>query len=130
MGNKHSCKAQHKRIRALGKKWIAPIGLGWWSIETFYCDSAAKYRKATGNDSLVSAATCVTDWRYRTANIYFNCRLWKRMDDADAEYAFVHELMHIFLEELMNCRDDKRDHLERVATSLALAMVWARKAGQ
>ena len=120
---------QHKRLKALGEKWIRPIGLGWWDIETYYCDTRKQYRLATGHDPLISAATCVTDWRYRTAALYFNCRLWKTLSDAEAEKAFVHELMHIFLDELMHCQDDRQDHLERVATTLANALVWARKAG-
>ena len=121
-------RKQYKRLHDLGECWIKPIGLGWWTINTYYCDPRKMYAKATGNDPAVSAATCVTDWRYRTADLFFNCRLFAKLSDDEAEKAFVHELVHIFLDELMHCQDDKGDHLERVATTLADALIWARKA--
>ena len=127
MTKKNACR---KRIRYLAERWIRPMGLGWWTINTYYCRRRKEYAKITGNDPAISAATCLTDWRYRTAELYFNCKLMAKLTDAEAEKAFVHELTHIFLDELMHCQDDKDDHLERVATTLADALVWARKAGR
>lgn len=119
-------RKQHKRLRKLGQRWVKPIGLGWWTIHSYYCDTRKGYTKATGQDATCSAAACMTDWRYRTAELYFNCKLLARLSDAEAEKVFVHELMHVFLDELMHCQDDREDHLERVATTLADAMIWAK----
>ena len=117
-------REQRERIMALAEKWVKPTGGGWWSIELRYCAKRKEYAQATGNDGDTSAATCCTDWRYRTALIHFNCPLWRHLSDDEAEKAFVHELMHIFLDELVRCGDDKQDHLERVCKTLADAFVW------
>lgn len=45
------------------------------------------------------------------------------MSDEEIEYVVVHELMHVFLNEM---REQGQQHEERVATLLAKAFLWVR----
>jgi len=119
-------KTQRQRIRRLEKKWAPLLGLRWWSIEYCFYDKRKRYAKATERDGQTSVASCVADWRYLTAVVSFNLPMWTTLSDAKAEWVFVHELMHIFLQELQAPRTDHMDHEERICTSLAKAFLWIR----
>ena len=124
---KSAYKKQVRRIRQLADRWIRPLGLAWWTIDQHYYKSPSNFHKVTGASSRDTVARCVADWRYRTAQISFNVSVWRWLSDAEAEKSFVHELMHIFLAEIMDCGDDQKAHLERVCTTLADAFVWSRQ---
>jgi hypothetical protein len=115
------------RIRRLADKWVGPLGLKWWTIEQCYYDSSDEYAAALDCDATSTVATCVSDWRYRTARISFNLPLWKTLTDAEAEHHYVHELCHLFLAELQHDADDRQAHVERVCQTLADAFLWVKQ---
>jgi len=121
-------EAQRQRIQRLEEKWAPPMGLRWWTITHVCYAKRKRYAKETGCD-IRTAAACAADWRYCSATISFNLPIWATLSDDKAEAYFVHELVHIFLEELESPRADHDDHEERVCTRLAKAFLWVRGEG-
>lgn len=116
-------EAQKRRILALCQKWVSPIGLGWWDIEFGY--ERANF-EVDGNPSHDAVAKCTANWRYGHAYIGFNMPRVQEQTDERLERCFVHELMHIFLNETRESDDDWLDHEERVASTLTKAFLWLR----
>ena len=69
------------------------------------------------------------DWRYRSVEIDINVPSMSEQSDRDLDTYFVHELMHVFLNE-MRANEDRVNHEERVATTLADAFIWIRDIAQ
>jgi hypothetical protein len=120
---------QKARLIALSEAWIHPIGLGWWRVNLSYDrtgeDFFASVEKA-GNFRSQSVARCFADWKYGIATILWNMPELPDLDDDELEHTFVHELMHIFLNEVRGEGADWMDHEERVATTLEKAFIWVR----
>jgi predicted SprT family Zn-dependent metalloprotease len=80
-----------------------------------------------GRDHTV--AHCSSDWRYGHACITWNMSLVREQSDDKLEVVFVHELMHIFVNEMRwtaDNSDDSIDHEERVVSTLTKAFPWLR----
>ncbi len=115
-----------KRLRALQDKWVRPSGLGWWTIHFYYYKTRKQYEKTTGCDGHGGAAYAHCDWAYREASIYFNLPILRKLTDEAVEHVFVHELMHVLVDELARApKADRQRHLERVCQTLADAMIWS-----
>lgn len=110
---------QRRRIRALIRKWVKPLGLGWWTVNFEF----SREPIASNNAGESVAANCHALWPYKTALIKFYMPDLSDLSDEDLERVFVHELMHIFLAE---AREDDLHHEERVASDLANAFLWIR----
>ena len=107
-------------------KWVGLTYAGWWKIDLYYLDNKA-YAKAehyTHNHAKHSVATCHSDWRYLEASINVNLSALKRMSRSEIEYTVVHELMHVFLNEM---RENNVDHEERTATLLARSFILCNR---
>lgn len=126
--------AQMTRLRKLADKWVKPIGLGWWRVEAEYERDSGNYH-VDGEPSPNGVANIKADWRYMHATITFNMLRVAEQDDEHLEWIYVHELMHIFLNEtrdlkgdgqLTTVRDDWLNHEERIASTLAHAFIWIR----
>jgi hypothetical protein len=120
---------QKQRLAELTERWIKPIGLGWYWIDMAYArdDYEPPNNGRGGKDHTL--AHCSTDWRYASACITWNMPLVREQNDDHLEHAFVHELMHIFLNEMRwtaSNDDDSIDHEERVASTLTKAFLWLR----
>ena len=118
--------AQCARIKELAGRWIKPLGLGWWTIEHRYRDDPSYFRNEEKGTSVLMV--CHVDWRYRTAAIDVNISLVQERGDEELEKDYVHELAHIFLNEMRMTatESDYADHEERVAQTLADAFIWIR----
>ena len=120
------------RLQLLAAKWIKPLGLAWWTIHFLYDDDPIAFRKAWGKETSEDAvARTLADWRYGEATIRWNMqRLVDTAFEDDAlELMFVHELMHVFVNEMRwDCseHDGNYDHEERVCTTLAKGIIWLR----
>ena len=118
---------QRQRLLALSEKWIKPLGLGWWDIELVYARDDYVPPGTTARDD--SLANCAASWRYGQAVITWNMPKVSAETDKTLERAFIHELCHIFLNEMRwaNANDaDSLDHEERVASTLTKAFLWLR----
>ena len=125
---------QKARVQAVFERWVKPIGLGWWQIDVFW------HRDERYGDDVryagtprACAAQCYADWEYMTASIEIYLPVIAQLDDEALEYAILHELAHVFLSEMRPNEDVRTQadakHEERVATTLAKALIWARKTG-
>lgn len=112
---------QQTRITKLADKWINPLGLGYWRIDTEYLNE----RLPASNSGAVRAFTVTALSEYLTATISVSIPVIAEMSDERLEAMFVHELMHIFLSEIQHECDDLDWHIERICTRLADAFLWA-----
>jgi len=113
---------QSKQFSELVRKWKTKTWLGWWKVDIQYL-SNKEYAKTEGykkKHAKNSVATCHTHWNYLEANIIVNDDAIKRLTNDELEYTVVHELMHIFLNEM---RETGIEHEERVATILARSFI-------
>ena len=121
---------QKRRISDLADRWIKPLGLNLGRVRLIFErdsgvfeESHAKFTGVVPPAGLKPAAFCLTDWRYIDSSIHFNLYETFGLDDEELEETFVHELQHIFLNEM---REEGIDHEERVATTLARAFIELR----
>lgn len=128
-------EAQRERLHVLSERWVRAIGLGWWKVTLSYDrtgEDFADSTKSSGGWRSTAAARCFADWRYAEATIIWNMPELEHVDDEALEGVFVHELMHVFLNELRPVSevDDEQHvpHEERVCTTLTKAFMWIRDA--
>lgn len=113
---------QRERVNKLAEKWIKPLGLGYWTIEIIGKDQASK---SNNHDGAYKAFQCEAMCEYQHAGVTFFAPTLIDIDDDTLEMYFLHELMHIFLSELLHECDDLEWHIERVCTALAKGILWA-----
>jgi hypothetical protein len=126
-------REQKARICKLIGKWVGPLGLKWWSLNFTYSREPLESGKG---ESYACLGTCTADWEYLTAQITFNLPALSKKSDADLEECFVHELCHVFVNEMRmwgekemptEKHDEAMHHEERTVTQLANAFLWLRK---
>ncbi len=123
-------EAQKDRIEALREKWVKPLGLGWWRIVIDYVRQGWPRTEEQEATSSYPIMECAVRWEYLQAMIKVNVPELVDMDDDRLEECFVHELCHIFVNELREVSPDHDGwikHEERVVTHLAHAFLWLRK---
>ena len=113
---------QKKRILKFIDKWRAPLGLNWWKIDIEYL--RAGFENAIDGEGFRTIAVCNSKWQYLEACIKFDIPAVAGLNDSDLEDVVVHEFMHIFLCEMREYSEERKDHEERVATQLANAFQW------
>lgn len=113
-----------KKIRRYAKRWIMHTGLNYGHIDLVYKDHFFSQDEAENSPCF---AYCSTSWKYQESSISFSLEAMKDCPDKQIEAIVVHELMHIFLNEM---RAGGVEHEERVATCLQKAFVWARDAAK
>lgn len=102
-------------IEAKATYWARVLGLGDWDIDF-------KLAKRDREDELTAGEANV-QWQYQQATITFYSKVLKGLDADAIEKIVVHELMHVFLNEM---REEGIDHEERVATMLSKAFLWVK----
>lgn len=126
-------ETQKQRVERLIERWVKPIGLGWWCINWVWHREERRSDDLTGIE--VCAMDCHANWKYLEARINVYLPAVEQFDDDRLEYFVVHELMHVFLQEMQAPMQTQAEadtmaaHEERVATTLAHALIWARQAG-
>jgi len=113
-------KKVEKFIRKYFKWWVHWLGLEYWIVNCYFEDDEIN----KGNGYLLAGSTDV-EWKYLHAYVTFYPKTMRHLSKSDIECAVVHELMHIFLNEM---REEGIDHEERVATILQKAFMWVRYA--
>lgn len=120
---------QKERIQRLIDRWVKTIGLGWWRITYIFRRTYAEAENTVGNYE--EKMRCEAHWRYGQACITVFVPAIENLTDDALEWLFVHELMHVFLNEMkvetQGQADHQQEHEERVASSLASAFIWLRE---
>lgn len=99
------------------KWWTHWLGLRYGEINL---ELVEFIKSASGPDV---EGKCESDWRYQDATITIALHKLREMNKYQIEGLIVHELMHVFLNEM---REEGLDHEERVATNLQKAFMWVR----
>lgn len=116
-----TAKTERKRIQAVAKKWRDVLAMYEWNVTHRFTDGALII------DGVLNtrASGCANvDWPYRQATLEFNVQATAKLTDAELEECYVHEVMHVYLNEM---REGEINHEERVATSLSYALIRAMK---
>ena len=120
-------ETQKARIAPLIERWVKPLGLGWWKIDIAYrrerFDPKGDGERFSEGEVL---GKCWANWRYGEACITLSMPAVADLKDDELETAFLHELMHVFLNETREAGDDWLCHEERVASTLTKAFLWLR----
>ena len=130
-----------RRIKALVRKWVRPLGLGWWKVMVSVYRSETEM-PVTGNaqqadPQWIKAMSTHVSWAYRDGKINVNGEYALSAKDEDLERSFLHELGHIFVNEMRSLpknsdafADNWIEHEEHVCSALADAFLWAYQAGK
>jgi hypothetical protein len=125
------------RIVTLERRWFETLGLAAWKINTVFVRSDFT---SDGAPSPNTVATASTLSEYMQATISWNLPQVVEQNDRDLERIFLHEVMHVILNEMRPSRQETdiekvlrgEDlwHEERVATMLGNAFLWTREANR
>lgn len=117
-------KQAKKLARKYFKWWSEWLGLRYGLIKLFFVDYIEEHE---GDGVFIipdCAGKCHTDWRYQETQIEISIKKICQLDEEGIERVIVHELMHVFLNEM---REEGIDHEERVATNLQKTFFWVRE---
>lgn len=111
---------QIARIRALADKWLKPLGFPWWrKIEFVYYDDRSHFTTSGHCEAVMITRPSRA---YLEAIVDINLALVQGSTDADLEYYFVHEMVHILTDEF-EPDGDRRENIERTVTQIARAFI-------
>jgi len=116
-------KSQCKRVKKVAKKWLTNLGLMWWNVKIEYHDTVMFSDVASGFET---AMMCTAQWQYLQAVIDVYVPTIAEMDDDALERCFIHECMHILVNEMRET-DGAFTHEERVCETLAKAFQWVEE---
>lgn len=110
----------NEKITALANKWIPLLHLEPWHID--FILTRSHLREKESPMGFPTVAETISHWAYKSAVIEFFLPSLESEDEASFEHYFVHELMHVLLNEMQSWTLD-RNHEESVATHLAKAFL-------
>lgn len=119
-------EAQKARVKALIDKWLTPLYLKWYDLDI-------DWHREKHCEHPDDAFRVNSRWRYADATIYAYLPNIVDYDDEHLELVFIHECMHIVVNEMRPMDgdahahpDDWLEHEERVCTMLAKAFQCVR----
>lgn len=80
------------------KWWIHNMGIGFYSAKLNFNELVIREDR----NGFTTYANCDADWRYLRFTITFYTSTMSDLDEDELEVVVVHELMHIFLNEMRN----------------------------
>jgi hypothetical protein len=114
-------KEYNQQVRRLERRlsqWLTSLKvLNGWRIHFHYM------REDTGNGEGAYIARTKTEWEYLSACTEWSMPVVARTEDVDLDNAILHELMHVFLAELLEPGAHEKTE-ERVCSSLAAAIAF------
>ena len=118
---------RNKKVKKLARKyfkwWTHHLGLRYGSLSMCFVDYISNSKAGLKYINPDQVGSCSTDWRYQETDITLAVNKLSELSKEDIEITIVHELMHVFLNEM---REEGIDHEERVATNLQKAFMWVR----
>lgn len=117
---------QQARVQGLIDKWVTPLFRCWWHIDV-------EWNRGCYEDAPRTVGRCTVQWEYLRATIAVFLPEVQKLSDEALEWLWVHECMHVYLNELRPMAGDDHvsasdwlDHEERVCTLLAKAFCCVR----
>lgn len=110
-------KRQRRRIRALLKKWRYVLTLDEWYVTNNFVDGPIVVDGEVSSEAVASAKV---RWEYRRATLSWNTQEVAKLNDADLEEVFLHESMHVLLNEMREVVAGNIKAEERSATTFTL----------
>jgi hypothetical protein len=108
---------QVRRIERTLEKWLKRLcinnGVGGWSI-------GLDVQREPFEDCNVIARV-FPSWKYLYADVVFSAPRVATLTDQKLDWATVHELVHLFVQE-MNEEEDKINHEERTVSTITRAL--------
>lgn len=130
-------ETEKARIVALERRWIEPLGLAAWKLNTEFVRGDFT---SDGQPAPNTLATASTQSKYMLATISWNMPVVADHSDRELERIFLHEMMHVLVNEMRPARQDNEVnhalseedawHEERVCTMLGNAFLWTREANR
>ena len=129
---------QRQRIIKLRDRWSDNLGLGRWEITQVFNRDTEQMKDADNSPDPKALAMTRTRWMYLTATVQWNMQHLDEYSDQELERIYVHEMMHILVNEMRPWIVDdegKADDMaarvslfaeERVCTQLAQAFLWVK----
>ena len=124
-------EAQLARIRPLVDRWCDRLHL-WDYLHELTIRYDRDGDDMTERGYRDSAGITTVWWEYKRASVIFDLSKVVELSDAMLEYVVVHEFMHIYLQQVIDAFAENRQvtdlqgaHVERTATDLAQALMWA-----
>lgn len=117
---KKEATRQRERIKRIDERWRKRLGLDEWRM-TYVYEPGSLIVDGSLDPRVVACAK--VRWEYRTATLSFNLVEIAKLDDDDLEETYVHEAMHVLLNEMREYRKGKMKCEERVACSLSFAFM-------
>jgi hypothetical protein len=126
--NDRKYRQQKARVDALAEKWKRISGFGTWDIKIDYHREGLRASDAEYERGEETAFRITVTPHYLQMLICVSIPTVAELDDEDLEICFLHELGHVFVEELLCWDDEKRPddkRVERVCTMIGKALYWA-----
>ncbi|MGK2898834.1 MAG: hypothetical protein ACSLE9_09130 [Burkholderiaceae bacterium] len=113
-------KRERKRIRALAAKWRDPLRLFEWEVELRYSRGPFEVNGTRDSDAVGMASV---QWPYRKATLTFDVTETAGYSDAYLEQVFVHECVHVIVNEMRDDEGGSCLHEERVVSTLTTILL-------
>ena len=122
--NDKEYRQQKNRLIALRDKWYKRLGLGWWCVELEYCRDGLPDPPNNDSEQFQTIFKTYAKWEYRKGLIKCNMPAIAELSNDDLEEMWVHECMHLIVNEMRESGDNWLKHEESVCTALARAFIW------
>ena len=121
---KREYEKHRDRVLALAKKWNEHLGLNWWrKFEIVYYKAGKDVPKIHKK----AAMWTTISWQYSSAEVAINVPRIATMGDEELEWAWFHELMHVFVNQMRPAEGSTKAETkneEFVCSRLASAFLW------
>lgn len=116
----HQLKQQRRRIITLNKKWRYALTMDEWNITHRYVDGSITVNDVVNHEAIAAANV---RWEYRQATISWNLREVAKLNDVELQEVFLHEAMHVLLNEMREVVEGNIKAEERSATTFSFLIL-------
>ncbi len=101
------------RLQTLCERWVDKLTPGW--RVSVICEPRRRQFWRGRNCQVLMSTAC--DWRYLEATITANVKACAELSDHELERTFIHELIHLLVNELAGQDSDHEEHAVSLLTA-------------